>query len=73
MLIGWRSAAHEFDVLLLILTIWAFLTGLSTVPADDFCRTGSKVDRLPRTTAGFTTGTFDGCGLRDHWPAHSAP
>jgi hypothetical protein len=24
-----------------------------------------KFDRLPRTTAGFTTSAFDGCGLHD--------
>jgi hypothetical protein len=36
---GWRSATHEFDVLLLALTVWAFLTSVSTTPAADFCRT----------------------------------
>src|SRR6202790_5743959 len=34
---GWRSATHEFDVLLLALTVWAFLTRVSTTPAADFC------------------------------------
>jgi hypothetical protein len=33
--IGWRSATPEFDVLLLALTVWAFLTGVSTTPAAD--------------------------------------
>src|SRR5713226_3063397 len=33
----WRSATHEFDVLLLTLTVWAFLTRVSTTPAADFC------------------------------------
>jgi hypothetical protein len=32
-----------------------------------------KFDRLPRTTAGFTTSALDGYGLRDHWPARPAP
>jgi len=32
-----------------------------------------KFDRLPRTTAGFTTSAFDGCGLRDHVLARPAP
>src|SRR6266403_4086914 len=32
-----------------------------------------KFDRLPRTTAGFTTSAFDGCGLRDHLLARPAP
>ena len=32
-----------------------------------------KFDRLPRTTAGFTTSAFDGYGLRDHLPARPAP
>ena len=36
-LIGWRSATREFDVLLLTLTVWAFLTFVSTTPAADFC------------------------------------
>src|SRR6267378_6119786 len=27
----------EFDVLLLTLTVWAFLTSVSTTPAADFC------------------------------------
>src|ERR1700680_2058525 len=35
---GWRSATREFDVLLLALTVWAFLTCVSTTSAD-FCRT----------------------------------
>src|SRR5580658_11088726 len=35
---GWRSATHEFDVLLLTLTVGAFLTRVSTTPAADFCR-----------------------------------
>jgi hypothetical protein len=39
MLIGWRSATHEFHVLLFTLTVWSFLTGLSTMPTGDFCRT----------------------------------
>src|ERR1700680_2157172 len=34
---GWRSATHEFDVLLLTLPVWAFLTCVSTTPAADFC------------------------------------
>jgi len=29
-----------------------------------------KFDRLPRTTAGFTFGALDGCGLCCHLPAH---
>jgi len=33
----------------------------------------SKFDRLPRTTAGSTTGALGGCGLRDHWLARPAP
>jgi outer membrane protein assembly factor BamD (BamD/ComL family) len=32
-----------------------------------------KFDRLPRTTAGFTTSAFDGCGLRDPLLARPAP
>src|SRR6202040_2463036 len=36
-LIGWRHATREFDVLLLALTVWAFLTRVSTTPAADFC------------------------------------
>ena len=36
-LIGWRSATREFAVLLLALTVWAFLTSVSTTPAADFC------------------------------------
>jgi hypothetical protein len=32
-----------------------------------------KFDRLPRTTAGFTTSAFDGCGLRDQLLARPAP
>jgi len=32
-----------------------------------------KFDRLPRTTAGFTTSAFDGCGLCDHLLARPAP
>jgi len=32
-----------------------------------------KLDRLPRTTAGFTTSAFDGCGLRDRMLARPAP
>src|SRR5258708_34498345 len=36
-MIGWRSATREFDVLLLALTVWAFLTSVSTTPAADFC------------------------------------
>ena len=36
-LIGWRSATHESDVLLLLLTVWAFLTHVSNTPAADFC------------------------------------
>lgn len=36
---GWRSATRESYVLLLTLTIWAFLTFVSTTPATDFrCR-----------------------------------
>ena len=38
-LIGWRHATREFDVLRLALTVWAFLTPVSTTPAADFCRT----------------------------------
>jgi hypothetical protein len=34
---GWRHAAREFDVLLLTLPVWAFLTSVSTTPAADFC------------------------------------
>src|SRR6202166_248618 len=34
---GWRHATREFDVLLLALTVWAFLTSVSTTPAADFC------------------------------------
>src|SRR5712664_877006 len=34
---GWRSATREFDVLLLALTVWAFLTSAHTTPAADFC------------------------------------
>jgi len=30
-------ATRESDVLLLTLTVWAFLTGVSTTPAADFC------------------------------------
>jgi hypothetical protein len=30
-LIGWRNATREFDVLLLALTVWAFLTSVSTM------------------------------------------
>jgi len=30
-------AACEFDVLLFTLTVWAFLTRVSTTPAADFC------------------------------------
>jgi hypothetical protein len=36
-LIGWRNATREFDVRLLALTVWAFLTSVSTTPAADFC------------------------------------
>src|SRR6266850_8197603 len=36
-LIGWRNATREFDVLLLALTVGAFLTSVSTTPAADFC------------------------------------
>jgi hypothetical protein len=36
-LIGWRNATREFDVLLLALTVWAFLTFVSNTPAADFC------------------------------------
>jgi hypothetical protein len=32
-----------------------------------------KLDRFPRTTAGFTTSTLDGYGLRDHLLARPAP
>jgi hypothetical protein len=32
-----------------------------------------KLDRLPRTTAGFTTSALDGYGLRDHLLARPAP
>ena len=32
-----------------------------------------KFNRLQRATAGFTTGTLDGCGLRCHWPARPPP
>ena len=31
-----------------------------------------KIDRLPRTPAGFTTPVLDGCGLRDHLLARPA-
>src|SRR5580692_10901389 len=30
-------ATYEFDVLLFTLTVWAFLTRVSTTPAADFC------------------------------------
>jgi len=33
----------------------------------------SKINRLPRTTAGFTTNAFDGYGLRYHLLARPAP
>ena len=36
-LIGWRNATRESNVLLLALTVWAFLTRVSTTPAADFC------------------------------------
>jgi len=43
-------------------------------PYSDMQQTsGRNFDRLPRTTAGFTTGAFDGCGLRDHLFARPAP
>src|SRR5207244_6547045 len=32
-----------------------------------------KFDRLPRTTAEFTTNAFDGYGLHGHLPARPAP
>ena len=32
-----------------------------------------KTDRLQRATAGFTTSTLDGCGLRDPLPARPVP
>jgi len=34
---GWRNATRESDVLMLLLTVWAFLTYVSTTPAADFC------------------------------------
>src|ERR1700761_4168768 len=32
-----------------------------------------KTNRLQRATAESTTSAFDGCGLRDQWPARPAP
>jgi len=42
---------------------------LSPEPQDTPQISRGKLDRLPRTTAGSTPRTFDGCGLRDHLPA----
>ena len=34
---GWHKATSEFNVLLVTLTVWAFLAYASTTPAADFC------------------------------------
>ena len=48
-------------------------SALSRVLHDQRQISRGKPDRLPRTTAGFTTSAFDGYWLRDRLPARPAP
>ena len=82
-------ATRESDVLLLALTVWAFLTRTLTLPQKSaagvvLLRPRSRIrdmqqisrdkfDRLPRTTVGFTTSVLDEYGLRRHWPLRPTP
>jgi hypothetical protein len=41
-LIGWCLTTHEVGVLLLLITVQAFVTAVTTMPSADFCRSVTR-------------------------------